>query len=1121
MKRGQTAPKGRHTSKTLAVRMLVARVAWLDWPMRWVDGSCCLSDGSQTITPTVADFAATTRCLNKIPSYPIAARAVLGDLDAWLGAKRRRLDFIRSLKDVSAPVPRPHPDLSTTMAICGALVVEALAVNDVVPAPSTELLRIGLPARVALVDLIAGPDLPVAAKVLAALVIGAIDRETTNQSRPPHVSFDHRTSGAYQYGAEFGLPANTRIFLNILSSDGGFERAVRLAEALPNQRTFALTDDQVTELFRNAATVDDAIDTIVALTESEAIATRLRKVDLAHFIKVGRSGWCSLSYVEQAGRIAEAQIASIREHLHYCAVATGMPGTVRHLTSILRRLLIRAETAPDRATAINGSISKVGSMVRMAQENIPEQFETLSAMVAERIKYEPDLIDTPKLSLLAFILVQSKSVETSDWFWRSKLAKTVSRCGWNDPSTFTLVVNLALGLMAPEAEATADANQFLSFVFAEPDSKMVKRSIVRFYNKLRLLERETRTSVLSALRSERRYDDVSFEQYLSIVTPVLDICGRVSCENERAGTALVRIACEFGKSDLHSVVSEISWAQNALRDASQPAIDVGLRIALLGTVDSRSFRDIIRASAGRTFELNAYELDGALDLISRNRQLTLVVKSEFVRQPQRCVSLIAEMARLARCSNQDMSIYSCLHIRTTAAPGETDIAASDAEPAAVTDPPDQGACLITIGDYISARNGSQVDGTRSQIPTPAVKSQAAPNTSNDIETVYVDTGLIALTADPRWYRLASIFPATAPLVAQYLQNAVISRQDLRLPKSLAKIIEVRQRAQREIDFLTAALEIEPDRPDLHNRIQKCRLAIESFESNRAVHALDACEILNGLLEGSVFAVLEAIVDGAYRRRLRELAGPALYDRLPAELSSDLRNAIGLATTADYNRKLFAQIIREHLEGDAGWRSRHPLNVEFLAELANRGADIDLWQSAFPRRYPSADVDGGWVHLHVETDPLRILQMGNYFGTCLSLGSFNAFSTAANACELNKRVVFACDARGRTVARKLIGLSTGYQLIGFHTYTNDSTGHSAEALSRTVERYARTFADACRIPLVDAGDVPSLFAENWYDDGPTAWTTVDEEAPAKSSTVIKTSVTDSNVKSPSRISVTSP
>jgi hypothetical protein len=43
-----------------------------------------------------------------------------------------------------------------------------------------------------------------------------------------------------------------------------------------------------------------------------------------------------------------------------------------------------------------------------------------------------------------------------------------------------------------------------------------------------------------------------------------------------------------------------------------------------------------------------------------------------------------------------------------------------------------------------------------------------------------------------------------------------------------------------------------------------------------------------------------------------------------------------------------------------------------------------------------------------------------------------------------------------------------------------------ALRGLFARYLRDFARRCRLDLADAGEVPRLFAEAWYDDGVVPW-----------------------------------
>jgi hypothetical protein len=110
-----------------------------------------------------------------------------------------------------------------------------------------------------------------------------------------------------------------------------------------------------------------------------------------------------------------------------------------------------------------------------------------------------------------------------------------------------------------------------------------------------------------------------------------------------------------------------------------------------------------------------------------------------------------------------------------------------------------------------------------------------------------------------------------------------------------------------------------------------------------------------------------------------------------------------------------------------------------------------------------------------------------------LGGVNAFSTIANACELNKRVVYARDGLGRIVGRKLIGVTGEGTLIGFRTYTGLHDEDANAAVRAIMRHFCVRFAAACHLPLADQGTVPSLFASHWYDDGAVPWQGEDDAA----------------------------
>ena len=161
-------------------------------------------------------------------------------------------------------------------------------------------------------------------------------------------------------------------------------------------------------------------------------------------------------------------------------------------------------------------------------------------------------------------------------------------------------------------------------------------------------------------------------------------------------------------------------------------------------------------------------------------------------------------------------------------------------------------------------------------------------------------------------------------------------------------------------------------------------------------------------------------------------------------------------------------------------------VDEPGEAVGCSPDVDAWLGEYPQTYRCPTVAGARVRLHLERDPVRILQMGNYVNTCLSLGQSNSFSAVANACELNKRVIYALDATGRVVARQLIGINDEGDLVGFLVYVAVPDGRQAEELRAIVTHYTAAFAARCGLRQSESGEVPQLFAEEWYNDGIRAW-----------------------------------
>jgi hypothetical protein len=347
----------------------------------------------------------------------------------------------------------------------------------------------------------------------------------------------------------------------------------------------------------------------------------------------------------------------------------------------------------------------------------------------------------------------------------------------------------------------------------------------------------------------------------------------------------------------------------------------------------------------------------------------------------------------------------------------------------------------------------------------------------------------ALPAD--WHHLVAAASDLAPVVAAYRHAQHLLGNEAPVPAGVRHALDQPQQLARELAFLEQQVRAQLARADLAARAATLRSRLADQAQLLAQAGQEAGERLRQASAEAGLAAAEAAVVGCFRARLEEVAGP-----LPADVpfDDDLLNATLLMLDIKENRRLLRRLVRAALTGQHTWREAHPANAGFLQQLAGRGVDTTAWLGALPRRYRCAGVRGGSVRLHLETEPLRILQMGNLFDTCLSFGGINAFSSVANACELNKRVIYATDGAGRVVGRKLIGIAASGGLVGFHTYIALTDQTANRLLRQITRRYAAWFAARCNLGLADDGVVPTLFAERWYDDGVVPWSSDDDALP---------------------------
>ncbi|MBU1198765.1 MAG: hypothetical protein KKF46_06225 [Nanoarchaeota archaeon] len=117
-----------------------------------------------------------------------------------------------------------------------------------------------------------------------------------------------------------------------------------------------------------------------------------------------------------------------------------------------------------------------------------------------------------------------------------------------------------------------------------------------------------------------------------------------------------------------------------------------------------------------------------------------------------------------------------------------------------------------------------------------------------------------------------------------------------------------------------------------------------------------------------------------------------------------------------------------------------------------------------------------IKIYVETNPLKILQMGNVVsGSCLSVDGGSPWTTITNATDVNKNVLYAENEKGTILGRRLISMTNNGRIIQYQTYNN-----ALEIdLDILFEKFTIELAQACKTQVADDGKTSVLVGESWY------------------------------------------
>jgi hypothetical protein len=292
-------------------------------------------------------------------------------------------------------------------------------------------------------------------------------------------------------------------------------------------------------------------------------------------------------------------------------------------------------------------------------------------------------------------------------------------------------------------------------------------------------------------------------------------------------------------------------------------------------------------------------------------------------------------------------------------------------------------------------------------------------------------------------------------------------------RSVRKVLDLTSRRMRETEYLAARQRAGTLDSGMAVRLQYLeskssatnqQKALREVRQALAVTALEAARIMVERLAGVVWK--------------QNVSVPAPAHLKPGQ---KIETSLWLSSARRKNRNLIAECLEVWKEKGSTYKCHLSHNRLWLERAQEAGLVLDRWFNPPPR---TAKLERRTYVIRPAEDPFRILLMGTYFGTCLSLRRFASEGVLNNALDANKQVLYAFDASGEVIARKLIAVTKDNALVGFHCYV--AQGVDRTGIESAITAYAMALAESARIPLADNGAPVNLSGPKWYDDGSQPW-----------------------------------
>ncbi|RUT03784.1 hypothetical protein DSM106972_046980 [Dulcicalothrix desertica PCC 7102] len=201
---------------------------------------------------------------------------------------------------------------------------------------------------------------------------------------------------------------------------------------------------------------------------------------------------------------------------------------------------------------------------------------------------------------------------------------------------------------------------------------------------------------------------------------------------------------------------------------------------------------------------------------------------------------------------------------------------------------------------------------------------------------------------------------------------------------------------------------------------------------------------------------------------------------------DIKHALAMLGSIDDNFRPFRKFLKAYWENnDSNYLLNHPLSQSWLKEHPAIATKIDIWMQGIACSYLVEEF--GTIEIKLETQPLEVLKMGTFVGSCLGLGGICSYSAVAVLLNINKQVLYARNQKGTIIARQLIAISEAQELVCFSIYPHNIHTH----IKSIFYEYNIMFADALGLTLYqDSPDknntyeIVNIISQSWWDDD--AW-----------------------------------